>query len=283
MRPNGDHDGDDYSLPPTDTAIPDDARELERDVLAYHKELRQQRRRRRWDRVTRALSRNGGATPFVAGALLIALVSATIMTLFAAKPPQSGPQPDGPRPGAPIRQDPAAVGQPLPHGKITITDNGRQARQLSGLRTALVALVPADCRCRHTLEWLIGEAGRHQVGVYLVAAASPRADLRTLAQRTAGSSPTPATTTGPGRLPKARHPTGIDAVRVPPVRAAADTGGTLFATYRPAGLTVLFVHSDNILGHLRRNLRSGAILGPQLDRMHYPGTGTSQHQPHPPA
>lgn len=284
MRPNGDHDGDDYGLPPTDIAIPDDARELEPDVIAYRRELRQQRRRRHWERVTGNLSRDGGATPFVAGALLIALASATVMTLLAAEPPTPGTPPGHPRPGAPILQQPATVGQPLPHGKITVSGRGDPTRQLSALRATLIALVPADCRCRRTLQWLIGEARRHQVGVYLVAAESPRADLRALAQRAGTSSPAPTTaTTGPGRLPEARHPSGIDTVRVPAVRAAADTGGTLFSTYRPAGLTVLFVHSDNIVGYLRRHLRSDALLGSQFDRLHLPGAGTAYDQLHPPS
>ena len=38
---------DDGSLPPVNIVIPDDARELDRDVLAYHREMRALRRRQR--------------------------------------------------------------------------------------------------------------------------------------------------------------------------------------------------------------------------------------------
>ena len=38
---------DDGNLPPVNVVIPDDARELDRDVLAYRRELRA-RRRRQW-------------------------------------------------------------------------------------------------------------------------------------------------------------------------------------------------------------------------------------------
>ena len=49
MRVNlgGDPGRDDFGLPPTDIQIPDDARELDRDVQAYYRELRSLRWRRR--------------------------------------------------------------------------------------------------------------------------------------------------------------------------------------------------------------------------------------------
>ena len=43
MNPGG---GSGWDEPPLDIQIPDDARELDRDVLAYHRELRAQRRRK---------------------------------------------------------------------------------------------------------------------------------------------------------------------------------------------------------------------------------------------
>ena len=50
MNPGGESGWDE---PPLDIQIPDDARELERDVLAYHRELRAKRRRRRLHTLTR--------------------------------------------------------------------------------------------------------------------------------------------------------------------------------------------------------------------------------------
>ena len=44
MNPGG---GSGWDEPPLDIQVPDDARELQRDVLAYHRELRALRRRKR--------------------------------------------------------------------------------------------------------------------------------------------------------------------------------------------------------------------------------------------
>src|ERR1700733_12266153 len=47
VSPGGGPDRDDAGLPPVDVEIPDDARELDRDVQAYRREQRAERRRRR--------------------------------------------------------------------------------------------------------------------------------------------------------------------------------------------------------------------------------------------
>ncbi|HEY8479887.1 MAG TPA: hypothetical protein VIL71_08675, partial [Spirillospora sp.] len=87
MRPDGDdQEPDDYGLPRVDVVVPDDARELERDVLAYRREQRRQRRRRRIRRLTRPLTRFGIAVPIIAVALLMALLSGILMTAFGPKP-----------------------------------------------------------------------------------------------------------------------------------------------------------------------------------------------------
>ena len=53
MNPGG---GSGWDEPPLDIQIPDDARELDRDVLAYHRELRAKRRRNRLRRLAGPLS-----------------------------------------------------------------------------------------------------------------------------------------------------------------------------------------------------------------------------------
>ena len=50
MNPGG---GSGWDEPPLDIQIPDDARELDREVLAYHRELRAKRRRNRLRRLDR--------------------------------------------------------------------------------------------------------------------------------------------------------------------------------------------------------------------------------------
>jgi len=80
----GEPDRDDFGLPPVDVEIPDDARELDRDVQAYHRELRAQRRRLRVRRLHGPLTRDGMVLPLLAGCLVLALISGTLLTLFSA-------------------------------------------------------------------------------------------------------------------------------------------------------------------------------------------------------
>ena len=69
---------DDGNLPPVNVVIPDDARELDRDVLAYRREMRANRRRQRFLRIFQPFR-----TPEVGG-------HAAIIPLIAAWPPNSG-------------------------------------------------------------------------------------------------------------------------------------------------------------------------------------------------
>lgn len=78
---------DDGGLPPVNIVIPDDARDLDRDVLAYRRELRAIRRRSRISRFTRPLSRPefGGhamIVPLVALCLAIALVAGALLSVL---------------------------------------------------------------------------------------------------------------------------------------------------------------------------------------------------------
>ena len=72
MNAGGDQGRDDYGLPPVDIEIPDDARELARDVQAYHRELRS-RRRRLYSPVPhspRSKSQNGWSTRAVSQSMM---------------------------------------------------------------------------------------------------------------------------------------------------------------------------------------------------------------------
>src|SRR5499427_11104600 len=86
MRVNigGDPGRDDFGLPPIDIEIPDDARELERDVQAYHRELRAQRWRRRTHRLALPLTRDGLVLPLLAGCLALTLLAGTLLTVFSS-------------------------------------------------------------------------------------------------------------------------------------------------------------------------------------------------------
>ncbi len=79
---------DDGSLPPVNVVIPDDARDLDRDVLAYRRELRAERWRRRLARLAQPFSRPefGGPVmivPLIAVLLAISLVVVALLSLLA--------------------------------------------------------------------------------------------------------------------------------------------------------------------------------------------------------
>src|SRR5260370_41745465 len=84
MRVNtgGDPGRDDYGLPPVDIEVPDDARELGRDVQAYYRELRSLRRRILARKLYGPLARDGMVLPLLAGCLALTLLAATLLTVF---------------------------------------------------------------------------------------------------------------------------------------------------------------------------------------------------------
>src|SRR5918999_2456523 len=125
-----DPQGDDYGLPHIDIVVPDDARELDRDIIAYRREQRHQRRQARWRRLYGPFTRFGLAAPIIAVALLIAVASGTLLTVFG---PQSAPRVTN----GPATQHPSAraaqIGGPLPDAQVVI----------DGERTALIDRRPA--------------------------------------------------------------------------------------------------------------------------------------------
>jgi hypothetical protein len=76
---------DDGSLPPAKVVIPDDARDLDRDVLAYRRELRAQRWRQRMARLAGALTRpefggHAALIPIIAILFALALVGGALLS-----------------------------------------------------------------------------------------------------------------------------------------------------------------------------------------------------------
>jgi hypothetical protein len=73
MNPGGDAGWDG---PPLDIQVPDDARELERDILAYHREQRALRRRRRLRKI---MPGQAGIMPLMASILAVCLVAGMML------------------------------------------------------------------------------------------------------------------------------------------------------------------------------------------------------------
>jgi hypothetical protein len=86
VSPDG---GAGWDEPPLDIQIPDDARELERDVLAYHRELRAKRRRSRLRRLASPFAGQGTIMPLLASILAVCLVAGAMLSVATFSPPMA--------------------------------------------------------------------------------------------------------------------------------------------------------------------------------------------------
>jgi hypothetical protein len=86
VNPGG---GSGWDEPPLDIQIPDDARELQRDVLAYHREQRALRRRKRLRRLAGPLApfaARGSVMPLLASILAVCLVAGAMLSVATFSP-----------------------------------------------------------------------------------------------------------------------------------------------------------------------------------------------------
>jgi len=108
VNPGG---GSGWDEPPLDIQVPDDARELDRDVLAYHRELRAKRRRNRLRRLAGPVrplgpfGARGTVMPLLASILAVCLVAGAMLSV-ATFSPATAPSEQAPRPttSAPPRE-----------------------------------------------------------------------------------------------------------------------------------------------------------------------------------
>ena len=111
-----------WDEPPLDVQVPDDARELDRDVLAYHRELRARRRRSALRRLTSPFAGQGTILPLLASILAVCLVAGAMLSVATFSPapaPPNRPHPtaaaSSPRP-TPRRTSPSV--RPSPSGTL---------------------------------------------------------------------------------------------------------------------------------------------------------------------
>ena len=225
MDPVNDPGRDEYGLPPVDIEIPDDARDLDRDVQAYYRELGARRRHLRVRRLTSPLTRHGMVIPLVAACLALSLLAGSLLTALTGRqvpllpgrgspgPAQAGSASRGP-PG-PAQGGSASRGRPLPDVQVFL--NGKQV-ELRGLAPAVLAWVPAGCTaCGAVLRQLARHAASAHVPIYFVGNGRAVPDLAGLARRA-----------GRGH--------GQDVVE--------DTRNALGLAYAPAGVTAILAHAD---------------------------------------
>jgi hypothetical protein len=199
VNPGGEPGRDDSGLPPVDIEIPDDARELDRDVQAYYRELRAERRQQRGHRLRGSLAKDGIILPLLACCLILALITGTLLTVFTAtssqnldspgnfKPaasqhalshaPSGGRTPSAPKATtpAPAPAVPDTVPGTLPPGAIITV--GGQPVPVQRLSRAELVLIPSHCNCASTVESLIYIATGAHARAYLVYTAGTKSDV----------------------------------------------------------------------------------------------------------
>ena len=242
---------DDGNLPPVNVVIPDDARELDRDVLAYRRELRAKRRRQRLMRLLqpfrlREWSGHAAVIPLIAACLGISLVGGALLSVMTMSP-ASAPTLNAPRTSGQPAAVPHDVLTELPVGTVQL--NGRTV-PVRSLVTSTIALVPGNCGCGAALGRLAGQAAGAHVSLYFAGSGQVIPQLPALV---------------------ARYGDGAAVV-------AADYDSVLSVAYHPAGLTVLLVFSD-ATAEVVRGLSADFQLAPTLHELRLAGHSLSTGQP----
>jgi hypothetical protein len=114
VNPGG---GSGWDEPPLDIQVPDDARDLDRDVLAYHRELRAQRRRNRLRRLAGPLgpfATHGTIMPLLASILAVCLVAGAMLSVATFSPATAPGDQTTPRPTTSVSTAPASPARPAP-------------------------------------------------------------------------------------------------------------------------------------------------------------------------
>ncbi|MDQ1688546.1 MAG: hypothetical protein QOK42_1521 [Frankiaceae bacterium] len=149
--------------PPVAVVVPDDIRELDADVAAYHRDLRRSARRTRWGPVL--LSPRWGRAGVSGPMLILAVVTAAFVGSLMALFPPAAPHLAKSAPLAAPALAPGRVGALLPDVRLEITGTRLPARQL---RPALILTVPPGCNCSALIRSLVTQTAQYSVQLVLV-------------------------------------------------------------------------------------------------------------------
>ena len=231
----GEPERDDYGLPPVDIEIPDDARELDRDVQAYHRELRALRRQRLLRRLGGPIARDGMVLPLLASCLALTLLAGTLLTMFTTRRADA-PVTQAQTPTTPQSASPSVgqIGGRLPASTVQLDG---KAVELNTVRTAVLALVPAGCHCAAAARQVSRQATAVGVEVYLIAVGGSVSQVKAMASE-------------PGKAAT--------------IQVASDTHGALTGAYHPSGLTVVLVDQIGSVRSVQKNLEPTVRLSDSL-------------------
>jgi hypothetical protein len=239
----GEPERDESGLPPVDIEIPDDARELDRDLHAYYRELRAQRRRRRAQRLIAPFTKHGMVIPLVAGMLAVTLFAGTMLTVITSAPETTLPRPLRST-ASPAPPPPGRIGSLLPQAQVLVGSKPTSLRKLAG--PSVLAVVPRGCGCVTELRRLVAQAAPMQIVIYFVVTAGGVNQLARLARRA-----------GPRR-----------------VQLVEDPGNSL-GVYKPVGLTAILVDRDRAVTEVDTQLAPGFHLEAKFQSLTSPGLATT--------
>jgi hypothetical protein len=248
VNAGGDPDRDDFGLPPIDIVIPDDARELDRDVQAYQRERRALKRRQRLSRLYGPVAKDGMALPLLAGCLMLALLTSTLLIMFAADQtgtPELPPHATATQHYSPNRTPTAAepatghIGGPLPTVDLVVGGKSISLRELTAGMPSVLALVPQNCNCAPTLRQLGAQAAKVRVHVYLVGTSGDMKQLAGLAAT----------------------------VGQPATGVADDTGNVLGPAYGQKGVTAVLVRASGTVASVVRQLPQQRLMNTGLQQI----------------
>lgn len=215
--------------------VPDDLRELQAEVDAYHRELRLAARRRRLARLTGSRTWQRFAVPVLVATGAIALATVVFAVLTFGQP--RGPLGPTPQPIATAAAAaPGDVGGLLPAVPVRTALGESSLREW---RPMLMALVPLHCHCTALLSDLAAQAEESQVSLAVVAPAAEDAEVAAL----------------PGQMHRGR------------VIPLYDPSGAIATTYGADGVTVLVVAPDATVTYLARDVQPGEHFETPLQQM----------------
>ncbi len=219
MNPGGEPERDDTGLPPVDIEIPDDARELDRDVQAYYREQRALRRQQRRSRLHGLLAKDGIVLPLLACCLILALITGTLLTVFTAASNQGYRNLPGAGATNPAVRT-AVSAQPLTLQPDASVQVGSTPVRLQSLSRAMLVLLPANCRCRSAVAGLAQLAANAGAKAYLISSPSQPPEASQLARQVNGGHHASVAVAVDSGDALGRYQNGLTAIVVGPDHAA---------------------------------------------------------------
>jgi hypothetical protein len=209
-------------------AVPDDARELARDIAAWRREERWKRRRRVFERMLGggATSTRGGratttralSAPIIITLMIAAALLGATLIFPGGRTPTHAPTAPVPLVLAAPTSAPGTVGGLVPDDALVGQTGTTTAR---ALRPALLVVTQKECACGAALSHLATEAAANGLTIYLIGGQSRQAELNALA----GSA--------------------SEAVRV-----MVDQDSALTTAFGKGTLTVVAVHADGVIDQI---------------------------------